>query len=114
MISPRLSLAALRWIFVGTILLSSIQTLVQASGLARPASPAVAALASLEIVAIVAFTMKCWRRRAAVVLVLIFAVAFVGSAVHGEFAARFVYFAASAVYLKGSKRARDPPEPSFA
>ena len=105
MIPLRVSLATLRWTFVATILLSSLITLIQASGSIGDApNPAVMVLASVEIGAIIAFVSERWRGWSALILVLIFAIAFVGSAIGGEFALRFVYFGASAIYLQGGRR----------
>lgn len=97
-----ISTRALRWTFVAAILLSSLTTLAQASGLAGGHwNGHVIILASIEVAAILAFISEYWRRWAAVALVVIFAIAFVLSAIEGEFAARFFYFAASAIYLQG-------------
>jgi len=105
MILLRISTAALRWIFVWVILLSSITSLIQASGVAGGSTRVdVVALASVEIAAIIAFATERFRGWAAVALLIVFAVAFVGSAVEGEFGARFIYFAASTIYLQGSER----------
>jgi hypothetical protein len=97
MIAARLSLNAFRWIFVATILASSAITLIQSIG----DSLAVASLATVEIMAACAFATDQWRRVGALILVLVFAVALALSAVIGEFAVRFFYFAASAIYLQG-------------
>jgi len=97
-----ISTAALRWTFIAVILLSSLTTLAQASGLTGGSGNGdVVILASIEIAAILAFVSGYWRAWAAVALVVIFAIAFVLSAIEGEFAARFIYFAASAIYLQG-------------
>jgi len=112
MMPLRLSTAALRWTFIVTILASSAQTLIAANGRSSP-SHAVDALAALEIAAILVFALGRSRHWAALILLLVFAFAFVASAVQGEFAARFVYFAASAVFLSRPDRPRQPMEPSF-
>jgi hypothetical protein len=105
MIPLRLSATALRWVFIWTILLSSFTTLIQALGMAgKGANLGLAALASVEIAAIAAFATERWRGWAALVLILVFATAFVASAVEGEFAGRFVYFAASAVFFQSVDR----------
>jgi hypothetical protein len=105
MIPLRISTAALRWIFVWVVLLSSVTSLIQASGVAGGSTRVdVVALASVEIAAIIAFATERFRGWAAVALLIVFAVAFVGSAVEGEFGARFIYFAASTIYLQGSER----------
>jgi hypothetical protein len=92
----------LRLIFVVVILLSSITSLIQATG-ATGLSPngGVAVLASVEIAAIIALAIEPSRGWAAIVLLIVFAVAFVGSAFEREFAVRFIYFAASTIYLQG-------------
>ena len=105
MIPIRISTTALRWIFVWTILLSSLTTLLAAAGLmGDPPNSPIMLLASVEIAAIAAFATERWRTLAAVILVMVFAVAFFGSAFEGEFAARFIYFAASTIYLQGVDR----------
>jgi hypothetical protein len=92
-------------VFVWVILLSSITTLIQASGLTGgPTQGDIIVLASVEIGAIIAFAFERSRAWAAVALLLVFAVAFVGSAVEGEFAVRFVYYAASTIFLQGVER----------
>ena len=97
-----ISTAALRWAFVAVILLSSLTTLAQASGLTGGHGNGDAViLASIEIAAILAFVSEYWRPWATVALVMIFAIAFILSAIEGEFAARFIYFAISAIYLQG-------------
>lgn len=105
MIPFRISKTALRWVFVWAILLSSLTTLIQASGVTgSPADGDIVVLASVEIAAIIAFATERFRGWAAVALLVVFAVAFVGSAVEGEFAVRFIYFAASTIYLQGVER----------
>ena len=105
LIPLRISTPALRWVFVWTILLSSLATLIQASGIAGGSPDRdIAILASIEIAAVIAFTAERWRGWAAVVLLLVFATACIVSAVQGEFAARFIYFAASTIFLQGADR----------
>ena len=105
MIPLRISTAAFRWVFVWAILLSSVTTLIEASGVTgETANGGIVVLASVEIVAIIAFATERFRGWAAVALIIVFAVAFVGSAIEGEFAARFIYFAASTIYLQGAER----------
>ena len=111
----RLSTDAFRTTFVLAILLSTVVTLVEYSGaLGGPPHWPVLALASVELTAIVAFAFERWRRLAAAVLFGVFIIAFVAAALQGEIAARFILFAASAIYLQGGARKVDRKEPSFA
>jgi len=111
----RMSTSSFRTSFILAILLSTLVTLVEYSGaLGGAAHLPVLALASVELVAIVAFAFERWRRIAAAVLFFVFVIAFVAAALQGEIAARFILFAASAIYLQGSARKVDRKEPSFA
>jgi hypothetical protein len=94
---------AFRWVFIGVILISSIQTLIGAA-----ADPHIAALAAAEIAGALAFATPRWRRAGTLLLCLVFAIAFALSAAAGEFAPRFFLFAATAVYLAGL----DEPRPA--
>jgi hypothetical protein len=96
-----LSTSALRWIFIAVILASSLQTLIAAEA-------PIAALATVEIVGVLAFASPRWRRAGAIILCVIFTIAFALSAASGEFASRFFLFAALAVYLAGL----DDPHPA--
>ena len=105
----RISMDALRTTYILTILLSTLLTLVPASGLTgdEPNYP-LTALAAVETVAIIGFAFESWRLLAALILVLVFVIAFVASAIFGgEIAARFILFGACAIYLQGpSSKAR--------
>ena len=110
----RMSTDLFRTTFVLAILLSTVVTLVEYGGAlgGAPQLP-ILALASVELVAIIAFAFERWRRPAAAVLFFVFVIAFVAAALQGEIAARFILFAASAIYLQGSARKVDRKEPSF-
>jgi hypothetical protein len=100
MTSFRLSTTAFRVIFVGFIVIASLQTLASAAGFTGQAPKGlIVALASVEIAAALAFMMERWRMAATLVLVLVFATAMALSAIAGELALRFVYFASTALYL---------------
>lgn len=110
-----ISIRALRVTFVLTILLATVLTLVPASGLSGEApNLPITLLASVELAAIIAFAFDRWRRAAALLLVLVFAAAFLMTALEGEIAARFIFFAASALYLQGTSGKVARKEPSFA
>jgi hypothetical protein len=98
---PRVSESALRLAFLLFILASSVQTLIKALS-----NPPVVALATVEIAAAAALAVERSRRIAAVALVGVFAIAFVASALSGEFAPRFIFFAATALYLAGRDQQR--------
>jgi hypothetical protein len=94
---------AFRWTFVAVILVSSLQTLIGAAE-----ELPVAVLATAEIAGALALATQRWRSAGAIVLCLVFAIAFALSAAAGEFAPRFFLFAATAVYLAGL----DEPRPA--
>jgi hypothetical protein len=95
-------LHGLRWSYCAFIAWSSLQTLLAAqAGLHIWASHATHALllSSVELLAIAAFLVDRWALYAGVVLTVVFAIAAVLTVLEGQMPLRFLYFAATAIYL---------------
>ena len=99
------TLRAFRWSFAAFILSSSASTFVQARIEGGHAAEFVQVLAGTEIVAALAFLVEPVEKIACALLLLIFGTAATLSFVHGEMPLRFVYFAATALYIVYAHRA---------
>jgi hypothetical protein len=95
-------LYGLRWSYCAFIAWSSLQTLLAAqAALHISAGHAAHALllSGVELLAIAAFLVDRWARSAGIVLTAVFAIAAILTALEGQMPLRFLYFAATAIYL---------------
>lgn len=104
-------LRALNWSFCAYLGWSSWATLAQAA-VARDLHALI--LSGAELLAVAVFLFERWMVPACIVLVSVFAIAAVLTSLQGQSPLRFLYFAATAVYVVRARRTEPvaPPTPA--
>jgi hypothetical protein len=100
--SSDLALRSFRWIYVGFICCTSAQTLLHGHRVhftAAVSAPVIELLAATEIAAALLFLMETAELAACAVLACVYSVAAALSVSDGEVPLRFLYYAATALYI---------------
>lgn len=103
-VKPKTALLAFRLVYVAFIVSASATTLLSAGGAQHAAH--VAILAGVEIAAALGFLLPATEVAACGVLLVVYAIATALSLAMGEWTLRFLYYAATAVFIVSLSRAR--------
>lgn len=109
-VKPQTALAAFRYVYVAFIVSASATTLL--SGVGAHHAAHVAILAGVEIAAALGFLFRASEMAACFVLLAVYAIATAISLTMGEWTLRFLYYAATAVFIVSLSKAQAGRSPA--